>query len=156
MSEAEIIVMNDFAILTTRKRALIALAHSIVFLGIALRGFASPRQALSHGPGLALGGALLLIYLIVGTILGWLTGIAQCTKEQAYFAFCTGSATFGSLRTLFGDTALPVAQYLRVAMLVCAVFTGLWILRSFSPAGVTDWNPLPRVTPITQEETAQE
>jgi hypothetical protein len=148
--------MDDFAILTTRKRALIALAHSIVFLGFALHGFASPRQALSHGPGLALGGMLLLIYLIVGSILGWLTRIAQSTKEQAYFAFCTCSATFGSLRTLFGDTSLPLAQYLRVAMLVCAVFTGLWILRSFSQADVTDWNPLPQVTPTPQQEAAQE
>jgi hypothetical protein len=151
-----IIGMSDFAILTNRKRALIALAHSIIFLGIALRGFASPRQALWHGPGLAFGGVLLLIYLTVGSILAWLTRLARCAKEQAYFAFCTCSATFGFLRTLFGDAALPAAQYLRVAMLLFAVLTGLWILRSFSGVIVTDWNRLPDLTPTPHEETARE
>jgi len=124
--------MDDFAILTNRKRAVIALAHSIVFLGIALRGFAAPKPALSQASGLALGGSLLVIYLAVGSILAWLTRVARCARERIYFAFCTCSATFGFLRTLFGDAALPIAQYLRVAMLVFAVLTGLWILRSFS------------------------
>ena len=35
--------MNDFGVLTNRKRALIALIHSLVFLGIAMHGFASPK-----------------------------------------------------------------------------------------------------------------
>jgi tryptophan-rich sensory protein len=148
--------MDDFAILTNRKRALIALAHSIIFLGIALRGFASLRQALWHAPGLALGGVLLLIYLAVGSILAWLTRLSQCAKERAYFAFCACSATSGFLRTLFGDATLPAAQYLRVIMLTCAVLTGLWILRSYSLVVVSDWNRLQGVTPTPQEETARE
>ena len=148
--------MDEFAILTNRKRALIALVHSIVFLGIALRGFASLKQALWHGPELALGAALLLIYLTVGSILAWLTCLSRCAKERSYFAFCACSATFGFLRTLFGDAALPAAQYLRVMMLTCAVLTGLWILRSFSRAVGTDWSRLPQVIPAPQEETARE
>jgi len=35
--------MNDFGVLNNRRRALIALIHSLVFLGIAMHGFASPR-----------------------------------------------------------------------------------------------------------------
>ncbi len=148
--------MDDFAILTNRKRALIALAHSIVFLAIALRGFASLKQALWHAPGLALGAALLLIYFTVGSILAWLTRLSRCAKERAYFAFCACSAASGFLRTLFGDATLPAAQYLRVIMLTCAVLTGLWILRSYSLAVVTGWNRLHGVTTTPQEETARE
>ena len=49
-----------------------------------------------------------------------------------YFGLCTCSATFGLLRTIFGDTSLPAAQYLRVIMLTSAVVVGTWIFRSFS------------------------
>jgi hypothetical protein len=148
--------MDDFAILTNRKRALIALAHSIVFLAIAVRGFASPRPPLGQGSGLVPGAVLLVIYLTVGSILAWLTRLARCAKERTYFALCTCSAAFGFLRTLFGDAALPAAQYLRVAMLLSAVLTGLWILRSLSRVLVTDWNRLPPIPTTPQEETARE
>ena len=148
--------MEDFYILTNRKRALIALAHSIVFLAIAVRGFASPRQPLGQGSGLVPGAALLVIYLTVGSILAWLTRLARCAKERTYFVLCTCSAAFGFLRTLFGDAALPAAQYLRVIMLACAVLTGLWILCTFSPLVAADWNRLPPIPPAPQEETARE
>ena len=49
-----------------------------------------------------------------------------------YFALCASSATFGLLRTIFGDSALPLAQYLRVIMLTSAVAVGMLIFRSFS------------------------
>jgi hypothetical protein len=49
-----------------------------------------------------------------------------------YFALCASSATFGFLRTVFGDAALPVAQYLRVILLTSAVALGAWIFRFFS------------------------
>jgi len=124
--------MRDFAILTNRKRALIALAHSIVFFGIALHGFASPRAAASlHGSGAPVSIVLLLIYLTVASILSWLVIISRCMAERIYFTFCASSATFGLLRTLFGDAALPAAQYLRVLMLTCAVLLGMWIFVSF-------------------------
>ncbi len=131
--------MEQFAILTNRKRALIALIHSIVFLGVALHGFVSPKAAFSlRGPGVTGGFALLVIYIIVASILGWLTAISRCTRERIYFAFCTTSASCGFLRTLFGDSAVPPAQYLRVTMLLCAVVLGWFIFRAHSEAD----NPL--------------
>lgn len=125
--------MNEFAVLTNRKRTLIALVHSVVFLGIALRGFASPRAAVVlHGSGAAVGVTLIALYLTVASILSWLVSISRCARERLYFALCASSATFGLLRTIFGDAGLPAAQYLRVAMLTSAFGVGAWILRSFS------------------------
>ncbi|MGO9085003.1 MAG: hypothetical protein ACLQBK_07255 [Candidatus Sulfotelmatobacter sp.] len=125
--------MNDFSILTNRKRAVIALVHSLVFLGIALHGFVSPRLALAlHAPGAVSAMILVGIYVIVASILAWLVSISRCAPERLYFVLCTSSATFGLLRTIFGDAALPAAQYLRVVMLTSAVVVGVWILRSFS------------------------
>jgi hypothetical protein len=125
--------MTEFAILTNRKRALIALAHSVVFLGIALHGFVSPRSALVlHTPGAVPGVILVAIYVIVASVLAWLVSISRCAPERLYFALCTSSATFGLLRTILGDAGLPAAQYLRVLMLSGAVIVGTWIVRSFS------------------------
>jgi hypothetical protein len=125
--------MNKFAILSNRRRALIALAHSLVFLGIALRGFASPRSAFAmRGPGAVSSIVLVVIYVIVGSILAWLVTFSRCAAERWYFALCASSATFGLLRVMFGDAALPAAQYLRVVMLTAAVIVGAWIVRFFS------------------------
>jgi len=125
--------MNEFSILTNRKRALVALVHSVVFLGIAMRGFASPKAGVLL-PRLAATGDIILIviYLTVASILISLVGVSRGAKERVYFALCACSATFGLLRTVFGDAALPVAQYLRVIMLMSAVALGAWIFRSFS------------------------
>jgi len=131
--------MNEFAILTNRKRALIALAHSLVFLGITFHGFLSPRPGLVlHRPGSVSGVILVAIYLIVASVLAWLVSISRCAPECLYFALCASSATFGLLRTIFGDTALPAAQYLRVVMLTSAVAVGVWIFRSFSRPAAED------------------
>jgi len=122
--------MTEFAILTNRKRALIALIHSVVFLGIASQGFVSPKAGLLHAvrtPDMVLAG----IYVIVAVILAWLVGISRGIRERLYFALCVCSASSGLLRTVFGDAALPAAQYLRVGMLVSAVCVGTWIWRSF-------------------------
>jgi len=125
--------MNEFAILTNRKRALIALAHSLVFLGIASHGFASPKAAaVLAGPGATLSIILIAIYFTVASILAWLVSISRCARERLYFALCATSATSGLLRTIFGDAAFPVAQYLRVVMLTSAVLVGVWIFRSSS------------------------
>jgi hypothetical protein len=125
--------MNDFGVLNTRKRALIALVHSVVFLGIAMRGFASPKAGiLLRGSG-SMGDFILIgIYLTVASILAWLVSVARCARERIYFALCAFSATFGLLRTILGDAALPAAQYLRVTMLSSAVVVGIWILRFYS------------------------
>jgi hypothetical protein len=131
--------MDDFAILTNRKRALVALAHSVVFLGIAIRGFASSKSMLDlHSPGMPLAIALLFVYLAVASILASLALVARCAKERGYFLFCASSASFGFLRTLFGDVSLPAAQYLRVTMLLCAVLMGVWISLSFEQEALPD------------------
>jgi hypothetical protein len=125
--------MNNFGVLSNRKRALIALVHSVVFLGIAMGGFASPKTGvLLHGSGSTGDFILIGIYLTVASILAWLVSVAKCARERTYFALCTCSATFGLLRTIFGDAALPAAQYLRVTMLSSAVVVGIWILRLYS------------------------
>lgn len=125
----------NFAILINRKRALIALAHSLVFLGIASNGFVSPKPAaVLQGPGATANVVSIAIYFTVASILTWLVSLSRCTRERLYFALCACSATSGLLRTIFGDTALPAAQYVRVVMLTSAVFVGAWIFRSFSRA----------------------
>ena len=123
--------MNAFGVLTNRKRTLIALIHSVVFLGVASHGFASPKAGILHG-GPKGDLALVIIYLIVASILAWLVSISRCLRERAYFAFCACSASFGLLRAVFGDAALPQAQYLRVLMLSSAVAVGVLIWRSYS------------------------
>ncbi len=131
--------MNEFAILTNRKRALIALIHSVVFLGIATHGFASPKLGIiSAGAAPVSDLVLIVIYLVVAAILSWLVSISGCARERVYFALCAGSASFGLLRTTFGDAALPVAQYMRVILLTSAVALSAWIFRSFSRATAED------------------
>ena len=126
-------LMNDFGVLNSRKRAVIALVHSFVFLGVALRGFVSPKAGVISGSGVTGDFVLIGIYLVVATILAWLVTISRCLRERVYFALCASSATFGLLRSVFGDTTLPVAQYMRVIMLSSAVAVGFLILRTFSP-----------------------
>ena len=124
--------MNDFGILTNRKRALIALIHSVAFLGIATHGFISPKAGVLHGQGATADFILIAIYLVVASILAWLVILSRCLRERIYFAFCASSATFGLLRSVFGDLAIPAAQYMRVVMLSSAVVMGTLIFRSFS------------------------
>src|SRR5690348_8307532 len=117
--------MNDFGVLNNRRRALIALIHSFVFLGIAIHGFASPKLGVLHGSG-AFGDFILIgIYQVVASILAWLVSLSRSLRERAYFAMCATSASFGLLRTIFGDPSLPVAQYMRVIMLSSAVALGI-------------------------------
>jgi hypothetical protein len=125
-------VMNAFGVLTNRKRALIALIHSVVFLGIAVHGFASPKGGILHGYCETADLVLLVIYLLVASILAWLVSISRSLLERVYFTLCTCSASFGLLRVGFGDASLPAAQYLRVMMLVSAVSVGAIFVRSFS------------------------
>jgi len=134
--------MVGFAILTNRKRSFIALIHSFVFLGIALHGFAAPKAGiLLPGPSPVGDLVLIGIYLIVASILGWLVTVSRCARERLYFALCTTSATFGLLRTVFGDASLPIAQYMRVFMLISAVVVGSLIFRSYSRPAVEDALP---------------
>lgn len=124
--------MNEYAILTNRKRAIVALVHSLVFFGIGLHGFMAPKGGILRGGAPVGDFILVMIYLTVTAILAWLVGVSRGVRERLYFACCASSATFGLLRTTFGDAAIPAAQYLRVAMLTSAIVVGVLILRSFS------------------------
>lgn len=125
--------MDRFAIINNRKRAIIALIHSVLFLGVA-----GVQLAISHAVPFSLrgekvvGGIILLtIYVIVTTVLLVLLRFSSCTKERLYFAFCSASAGFGLVRIWLGDPVLH-ANVLRVLLLFCAVMIGTGILRTHS------------------------
>jgi len=131
--------MNSFAIITNRKRAIIALIHSVFFLGVA-----GTQLAISHAVAFSihgekrLGGIILLaIYVIVTTVLLILLRFSHCAKEKLYFAFCAASASFGLVRILLGDPVLH-ANVLRVLLLGGAVLTGSIILRKHSEKAVAE------------------
>jgi hypothetical protein len=127
--------MGSYAILTNRKRALIALIHSFVFLGIAFRSVLRPSavSALQNLNGAALKGsvAILGIYVIVTTILLQLARVSSKGFERLYFGLCATSAGFGIARYWLGDLALPAAIYVRVIALTLAVATGTLILLKY-------------------------
>jgi hypothetical protein len=134
----------NFAIINNRKRAIIALIHSVFFLGVAAVqlaiSHATPFSA--HGEKVLGGSILLAIYVIVTTVLLVLLRYSRCATERLYFAFCAASAGFGLVRILLGDPVLH-ANVLRVLLLGCAVIIGTGILRSHS------------VTQLVQEVEAQ-
>ncbi len=127
----------DFAIINNRKRAIIALIHSVFFLGVA-----ALQLAISHAAPYSLrgekavaGSILLGIYVIVTTVLVILLRYSRCARERLYFAFCAASAAFGLVRILLGDPVLH-ANVLRVLLLFCAVMLGTGILRTHSATPV--------------------
>jgi hypothetical protein len=121
--------MHRYVILTTRKRAIVALVHSVAFLLIALYGVITvvrPLGTASPGSAWILAG----VYVAVSSALAVLAAIAGNWRERLYFAFCATSATFGLLRQILGDPPMHFAVYVRVALLACAVATGLAIVRA--------------------------
>ena len=131
--------MDRFAIITNRKRAIIALVHSVFFMGVA-----GVQLAISHAAAFSIrgekrvGGMILLaIYMIVTTVLIILLRVSHCAKEKLYFAFCAAGAGFGLLRILLGDPVLH-ANVLRVLLLGCAVLTGTIILRNHSERRIAE------------------
>jgi hypothetical protein len=133
--------MGGFAILTNRKRALIALAHSLVFLLIAVRQMiaASPATGI-WVPSMVSGGTwiLCMIMALVSGILLWLLIISGGWMEKIYFGFCSISATSGLLRTAVGDQGFHAGLYVRVIMLVSAALVGLMIVRLHSEYAASD------------------
>ena len=127
--------MGGFSILTNRKRAIVALVHSVVFLMIAVRQMVAANPAagiwvastVSRGTWILCG-----IFTIVSAILLWLLVISRGWMEKIYFGLCTVSATSGLLRTAAGDQAFHAGLYVRVVMLVSAVLVGLLIVREHS------------------------
>lgn len=127
--------MAGFSILTNRKRAIVALAHSVVFLLIAVRQMVAANPATGIlAPSTVTPGTWILcgIFLVVSSILLWLLIISRGWMEKSYFAFCTISATSGLLRTAAGDQAFHAGLYIRVVMLVSAVVVGFLIVRMHS------------------------
>ncbi len=127
--------MAAFSILTNRKRAVVALVHSVVFLLIAVRQMVAATPA----PGILLPstvptGTWILcgILAVVSSILLWLFIISRGGMEKFYFGFCMISACSGLLRTAAGDQTFHSGLYIRVAMLVSAVLVGLLIVRRHS------------------------
>jgi len=141
--------MGDFSILTNRKRAIVALVHSIVFLLIATRQMiaANPAAGIWVAPVSTGTWVLCGIFVIVSSILLWLFLISRGWMEKFYFGLCTVSATSGLLRTVFGDQAFHAGLYIRVVMLVSAVLVGLLIVRIHSRADE-------RLQPECVEETS--
>jgi hypothetical protein len=123
--------MHSFSILNSRKRAIIALIHTIIFLGVAaLQTALSHAKAFSlHGDKVTGGIVLLAIYMVVTTVLLILLKMASHATERLYFSLCATSAALGLLRVLLGDPALH-AGVLRVLLLSGAVIVGTIILRT--------------------------
>ena len=129
--------MSGFSILTNRKRALVALVHSVVFLLIAFRQMvaATPAAGVWSLPPCRPGTWILCgIFAVVSSILLWLLVISHGWMEKIYFAFCTISATSGLLRTAAGDQTFHAGIYIRVIMLISAVAVGWMIVRRHSQA----------------------
>jgi hypothetical protein len=126
--------MDTFSILTNRKRAIVALVHSFVFLLIAVRQMMVANPAAGIWADAVPTGTWILcgIFTIVSSILLWLLLISRGRMEKIYFGLCTVSATSGLLRTTFGDQAFHAGLYIRVVMLVSAVLVGLLVVKTHS------------------------
>ena len=129
--------MDSYGILNSRKRAIIALVHSVVFLAIAGVGLnAAPKSGLLYpSRSFAAGSfAVFCVYLIVSGVLWTLTAYSRCVRERLYFGLCSASASVGLLRALFGDPVPHVGPVARVLLLGTAVIVGFSIMSYHSEA----------------------
>ncbi|MGA2425025.1 MAG: hypothetical protein ABSG07_13560 [Terriglobales bacterium] len=127
--------MGGFSILTNRKRAVVALVHSVVFLLIAVRQMVAANPASGIWVSATVSRATWIlcgIFAVVSSVLLWLLVISRGWMEKFYFGFCTISATSGLVRTAAGDQAFHAGLYIRVVMLISAVLVGLLIVRMHS------------------------
>ena len=121
--------MGGFSILTNRKRAIVALVHSVVFLLLAVRQMVAANPAagiwvsstVSRGTWILCG-----IFTTVSAILLWLFVISRGRMERFYFGLCTISASSGrsGIRTSLSPSSLHVPL-------------------TVSPHGVVSWEALP-------------
>ncbi len=133
--------MESYGILNNRKRVIIALIHSFVFLGIAIMSLPSAPKAglLYPAKDFSAGNiAVFCVYLIVSSVLGVLVRYSRGLKERAYFGFCTATASIGLLRALIGDPVPHVGPIARVLLLTTAVFFGFAMLSAFSESPVLE------------------
>ena len=120
--------MTRYVILTNRKRAIVALVHSVAFLGIAIYGLVTVVRPLSAASPTS-AWIMASVYVLVSSALAILTALSGHWRERLYFACCTTSAGFGLLRQALGDPAMHFAVWVRIAMLAAAVATGLRIVQ---------------------------
>ena len=124
--------MKVFVILTSRKRVVVALVHTVVFLFVAVllsRISVRPLGLESAAGSWALAG----VYLVVTGILSVLAAFAG-RSERLYFGLCAASAALGLGRQILGDPRLHAVVYVRVALLACAVVLGFLLLGRHRPA----------------------
>ncbi len=130
----------NYSVLTNRKRAVIALVHSVFFFFVALSGLVGKSaipplaMAIERQSHLAPALAITAVYVLITGILVWLFRFSAAQREKLYFAFCATSAGTGLLRVLFGDTSLHAEACIRAIMLACAIVTCTLILRSHPAA----------------------
>jgi len=123
--------MSRYVILTNRKRAIIALIHTVAFLGLAvLTGMLTVNALRSGSPASAW--IMATVYVLVSVVLLVLTLLSGTARERTYFSFCAASGGFGLARQLLGDGQMHAAVYSRVLLLLCAVVTCVMILREHS------------------------
>jgi hypothetical protein len=128
--------MIQYGILNSRKRAIIALVHTVVFGSLAAVQLAirqHPRALVSsiHG-SFAAPLALTLVYLIVSIVLLILFRYSKSAIERLYFASCAASASVGLLRCLLGDPTAYLGNGIRVLLLGAAVLIGVTIVKDHS------------------------
>ncbi len=131
--------MGGFSILTNRKRAVVALVHSVVFLLIAVRQMVAANPASGIWVAATVSRATWIlcgIFAVVSSVLLWLLVISRGWMEKFYFGFCTISATSGLARTAAGDQAFHAGLYIRVVMLSSAVLVGFLIVRMHADRAV--------------------
>jgi hypothetical protein len=143
--------MDEFSILTNRKRALVALVHSMIFLAVAScqMVLARPAAGISiASPANNARGTLLLcgIFALVSGILIWLLIVSRGWIEKLYFGLCSVSACSGLVRTAAGDSTFHAGLYIRVAMLMLAVVVGFFIVRAHGNRGVRFETDTPEVS----------
>ncbi len=130
--------MNQYGILNSRKRVVIALVHTIAFGLLALYQFISRQHltALLSASHEHMAGpiALTAIYLIVTTVLLVLLRFSRSFIERLYFGLCATSAAIGLLRSLLGDPTVYAGNGARVMLLGLAAITGALIMRSHTQA----------------------
>jgi hypothetical protein len=123
--------MKDCTVLTNRKRTIVALVHTVAFLGVALYMTGMPVHRLRAGAP-ASSWVMAAIYAVVAAVLILLTRISGNSTERLYFGMCATSAACGLLRQVAGDPAMHTALYIRVCLLASAAWTAIFMLRAHS------------------------
>lgn len=112
--------MKRGRILTTRKRLIVALVHTVVFLSVAIvQIWLPPAQSR----------ILTAIYGIVALVLGGLAANSGPRWERSYFLCCFTSACLGLAGQVLGGAVLQSVAYPRALLLAAAAITGFAVLR---------------------------